>query len=72
MKKVLILAATTVLFTSCSKNYTCKCVDPLTAKEDNMTYQTNKESHASRLCSDWQTRIRAAVPEKDGVNCSIK
>lgn len=71
MKKIFILAATTVLFTSCLKQYTCTCVDPATAEENKMTYQTNKESHASRLCNDWQTRTRAAIPEKVRYTCTL-
>lgn len=72
MKKMLFLAMATVVFASCSKEYTCTCVDPETNEEDQMIYYTNKKSHATRLCEDWESRITTAIPTKSATTCSIK
>lgn len=72
MKRFLILAAATVIFASCNKNYVCECVDPATGEENQMTYRTNQESHAQRLCNDWQTRTQTAIPEKSEYSCKIQ
>ncbi len=72
MKKILILASATVIFASCTKEYVCECNDPATEEKGEMTYRTNQESHADRLCEDWATRQRSVFPEKDKLTCVIK
>lgn len=72
MKKFLILAAATVAFASCSKNYTCKCNNPTTGEENSMVYQSDQKSHAERLCRDWEARVVAGVPDNIKTTCSIK
>lgn len=72
MKRILILASATIIFASCSKEYTCDCVNPETDETNQMVFLTNKKAHATRLCDDWGTRIRAAVANKDQVTCTIK
>lgn len=72
MKKVLILAVATVVFASCTKDYTCNCTDPATDETNQMVYKTNKESHAKRLCDDWAIRVRTAIPEKGSYECKLK
>ncbi len=72
MKRMLLLAMATVVFASCSKEYTCDCVDPETNETNQMVYQTNKKAHATRLCDDWQSRTRTAIPTKNKVTCTIQ
>lgn len=72
MKNVLILAVAAFIFASCNKVYECNCSDPATGEENQMSFQTNQQSHAERLCDDLQTRTRDAIPEKSGYNCTIQ
>lgn len=72
MKRFIILAAATLAFASCTKDYTCECVTPETNQTIEMPYKTNRKAHASRLCSDWQGRQRSAVAGQENVTCKIK
>lgn len=72
MKKFLILAAATVIFASCTKEYKCECSDASSTEKSEMTYWTNQKSHAKRLCEDWATRQRSVFPEKEKLTCTIK
>lgn len=72
MKKLLILAATTVIFASCTKEYVCECNDSISEEKSEMTYWTNQKSHARRLCEDWASRQRSVFPDKDKLTCTIK
>lgn len=72
MKKVLILAVATVMFASCTKDYTCNCTEPVTQETNQMVFKTNKESHAKRLCDDWAIRVRTAITDKSAYDCKIQ
>jgi len=72
MKKLSIMAFATLIFASCSKDYTCDCVDPKTKETNQMVFKTNKKAHAYRLCDDWATRVRTAIPEKNTYDCKLK
>ena len=72
MKKVVILAITTVVFASCTRDYTCSCVNPKNNETNQMIYKTNRKAHATRLCNDWEGRISTAIPDKSGIECKIQ
>ena len=72
MKKFLIVAAASVVFASCTKDYTCSCTNPGTTETNEMIFKTNRKAHATRLCNDWETRTRTAIPEKSEYDCKIK
>lgn len=72
MKKILVLAVASFIFASCNRVYDCKCSDPLTGEENQMSYQTNSKSHARRLCNDWETRVNTAITDKERVSCVLQ
>lgn len=71
MKNVLIIAIACFAFASCTKDYTCSCLDNNTQETSKLVFKTNKKSHATRLCNDYADRVRNAVTDQEDYSCSI-
>lgn len=71
MKKVLLLAACSILMVSCAKEYDCNCVSETANDTNKLIFKTNSKSHANRLCDDYASRVRNAQIGKDDYNCTL-
>lgn len=70
MKKLFVVAILGITFTSCTKEYKCHCVDGATNEENQMLFKTNSKSSATRLCDDYNARVKNAI--KPEYTCKIQ
>lgn len=72
MKKLFYIVVASVIFTSCTKDYNCSCESKNAQETNQLVFKTNNESHATRLCNDYENRVRLSIAEKRDYNCEIK
>ena len=71
MRKFLYVAAASVLLTSCVKEYKCECEVTATGETNQMLFRTRNKAHATRLCSDYETRVKDAVVARKTYTCKL-
>lgn len=71
MKKFLVIAASVLIFSSCTKDYSCDCASETTGVTDQLTFKTNRKSHAERLCNDYANNIRNSVTDQEDYTCDL-
>lgn len=71
MKNILFIAIACFAFASCTKDYTCSCVNPGTQETNSLVFKTNNKSHATRLCNDYADRVQNAVTDHESYSCTL-